>query len=345
MHDDIVLVRDPVFLKHRADEPHVEGPQRLLPILKLFEDPVLAAIPHFSPRELNPEIALKVHQRTLWEVLQSLRGKSGWIDPDTYYGKESVQTASLAAGAAVEAAEKIVAGDYRRGFVMIRPPGHHATPSRAMGFCLFNNVALAAHAILTLRPNAKVAIVDFDLHHGNGTQDAFYDDSRVLFLSSHRYPYYPGTGALPEVGIGKGKGLTINFPLDRPYGDDCLLSVYGQIVMPMLKAFGPDFILVSAGYDGHRNDPMAGLTLSTEAYEKMTQMLIAAAEMTTGKILFCLEGGYNPDALAESVRASLRALVESPRAAFPVGWSSRGEEPQLLERFTAFHKPFFPEIA
>ncbi|MEZ4752139.1 MAG: histone deacetylase [Bdellovibrionota bacterium] len=177
----------------------------------------------------------------------------------------------------------------RRGFALLRPPGHHSRPQTPMGFCLFNNIGVAAASLLQEFPTTRLAIVDFDLHHGNGTQESFLDNDQVLFLSSHRLPFYPGTGRMDEHGVGLGKGLTVNFPLPKAYADPVLVSIYGRFALPIIEAFRPDMILVSAGYDGHEGDPMQGLKLTTGFYGALTEALIAVAEkVSDGKILFLL---------------------------------------------------------
>src|SRR5688572_29508348 len=183
---------------------------------------------------------------------------------------------------------------------MVRPPGHHAVRDRAMGFCLFNNVAIGA-AKARARGLSRVAIVDYDVHHGNGTQWSFYDDPSVLFVSSHRYPFYPGTGTRDEIGVGKGKGTTLNFPLPLPYGDDFFIALYQELVCRPLREFAPDMVFVSAGFDGHRLDPMGGFTIDTPTYGVLARLLVDTAEKNGGKILFVLEGGYHPQALKDSV--------------------------------------------
>lgn len=252
----------------------------------------------------------------------------------------------LAAGSTADLALRIWNGEYRRGFSFVRPPGHHAVSNQAMGFCFFNNIAIAAAAVLEAAPQARVAIVDFDLHHGNGTQWSFYDRPEVLFLSSHRYPFYPGTGAFAELGNGKGKGATINLPLNSNFGDSFFISLYTQIVAPALEAFRPDMIFVSAGFDGHVLDPMQGFRLSTEGYAKLADLLIHSAEKISGKILFCLEGGYHPEALKASCAAVLNRILEAPRQIYSLSHDGKTDlgEAALIEEFRGGLIPYFPEL-
>ncbi|MBI4403350.1 MAG: histone deacetylase [Deltaproteobacteria bacterium] len=334
----VCLVRSPVFLKHKAPPDHPECEQRLTSIYSLFDERAdLAAIPVIEPSEASLQTLLKVHNKTIVEKLFSVAGKSGYLDADTYISPDSIQTARLAAGSCIEAARSIWTGLYKRGFCLIRPPGHHATPNEPMGFCLFNNSALAATALLEEKPNARLAIVDFDLHHGNGTQESFYANPNVLFISSHRHPFYPGTGNMQEVGEGPGKGATVNLPLGKKYGDEFFLALYSQVVGPILKAYQPEMILVSAGFDGHSQDPMQGFNLSTQAYGSIAEMLMVTADkICEGKILFILEGGYHPQALKNSVELILDKMIMQELSQKPFDQSF----PEI-ENFRAFFQPFF----
>jgi len=310
------------LLAHRPPQEHAENPRRLSSILTLFEPgTALERYPRLSARESTEAELLRLHAAEMVKQLLENRGASGWLDPDTYFSPESTRAALLAAGGTIDLALKVWRGELDRGFALVRPPGHHATPQRAMGFCLLNNVALAAQAILAESSQARIAIVDFDLHHGNGSQDSFYENPNVLFLSSHRFPFYPGTGTVDEVGNQKGLGSTLNFPLSQPYGREIFFPLYGGIVSAVLKTFRPDIILVSAGFDGHERDPMEGFSLTTEDYGVLAKMLIASAQETTGKILFVLEGGYHPDALRDSVKEVLVEMakpeIEMPKVELP----------------------------
>ncbi len=326
------------LLKHRSIEEHPENPERLSSILSLFQPgSPFNFYPRLQARTASEEELLRAHAREMVSSILSARNQSGFWDADTYYCPDSVQAALLAAGGTIDLATRIWKGELRRGFSLVRPPGHHATPQRAMGFCLFNNIALAAQAVLTESPRARLAIVDFDLHHGNGTQDLFYQNPNVLFLSSHRYPYYPGSGALDEVGLGKGKGTTLNFPLGSAVGRNVFIPLYAGLIPQILRDFKPEMIFVSAGFDGHVEDPMQGFALNTSDYGQIADYLIGSAEETSGKILFVLEGGYNPTALKDSVEIVLRKLAEASREAkrFPFGDSP------LIDPFIRQAKAFF----
>jgi acetoin utilization deacetylase AcuC-like enzyme len=270
---------------------------------------------------------LAVHERRLLEFVRSAASRGPqWLSPDTYILPASWEAACMAAGAAAAAVEAVVAGQVSNAFALIRPPGHHATPSQPMGFCLLNNIAIAARHALDSLGIERVAIVDFDVHHGNGTQDCFYDDGRVLFCSTHASPLYPGTGAADDVGIEDGYGATLNLPLPYETGDTGFQLIYDQVVLPALRRFAPQLILVSAGYDAHWDDPLGPLSLSIDGYQALTQRLVTLAdELCGGKIVLVLEGGYSLPALAGGVVASLCVLLGRELGADPLGPASQAE--------------------
>jgi acetoin utilization deacetylase AcuC-like enzyme len=224
----------------------------------------------------------------------------------------SLSAAYLAAGGALAAADAIVAGSVEHVFCAVRPPGHHAERDHAMGFCLFNNVAIAARYLQRRHAMARVLVVDWDVHHGNGTQHTFDDDPSVLFFSTHQYPYYPGTGRGTEAGVGRGAGATINVPMKAGQGDDAYREVFQKVLMPAADAFQPDFVIVSAGFDAHKDDPLAGMGLTEEGYADLTRMVVSIARRhSQGRVLSCLEGGYNLHALSASVERHVVALLDS----------------------------------
>lgn len=233
----------------------------------------------------------------------------GMLDEDTYCCPQSESVARNAAGGLIDLSMKVLDGSIANGFGITRPPGHHATADQTMGFCLFNSVAVAA-AALRLNGVARVAVVDFDVHHGNGTQDIFYEDGTVLYLSSHQYPHFPGTGLAEETGRGNGVGFTLNHPLKAGSGDTEFLAAYENNLIPALTRFAPEFILVSAGYDAHQQDPLAGLNVTTACFGKLSELLVqAAGDLCNGKIVFTLEGGYNPQALVGCIDATMQVLT------------------------------------
>jgi acetoin utilization deacetylase AcuC-like enzyme len=253
-----------------------------------------------APREATNDDLGRVHASEYVGLIQATRGQAVQLDADTYTSPDSEEVARLAAGAVLTAVDHVLDGPRRsRAFVMARPPGHHAEADRAMGFCLYNNIAVGA-AFARARGLSRVAIVDYDVHHGNGTQWIFYEDPTVLFISSHQFPFYPGTGAANETGRGPGAGFTINLPLPAGSGDAHFHEVYQTTVVPALDTFRPELLLVSAGFDAHERDPLAGMQLTTDGYGALTSQLLSAADdLCEGRIVFVTEGGYDLRALAE----------------------------------------------
>ena len=242
-------------------------------------------------------------------------GRHVRFDADTAAGPRSHAAALAAAGAVVDAVERVLDGSLDRAFCAVRPPGHHATPGRPMGFCLLNNVAIGAAAALA-RGLQRVAVIDFDVHHGNGTQEAFWRDPRVLFVSSHQFPYYPGTGALDEVGEGDGRGFTVNLPMPAGLGDGEYRRAYREIVEPIGRAFDPELVLVSAGFDIHRNDPLGGMGVTAAGFaELMDVCLSVASGAARGRLVAVLEGGYDLDGIAEASAAVVGRMLERPLTA------------------------------
>jgi acetoin utilization deacetylase AcuC-like enzyme len=304
------VIYDDTFLLH--DHPgHPERAARLRAITeRLAVDPVLRGLPASPAPDADPELLRAVHSdRHILTVERAAHSGGGWLDGDTYCTARSYDVALRAAGAAMRATELVMAGDARSAFGLVRPPGHHATPDQAMGFCLFNNAAIAARAAQRVHGVEKVAIVDIDVHHGNGTQDVFYEDPSVLYCSLHQWPLYPGTGMVSETGAGRGEGTTVNVPLPPGTDGASWLDAFESHVVPALRRHRPDLIVVSAGYDAHEADPLAELRLSTDTYARAAARLATlAGELCEGRMVWVLEGGYDLDALAASVGASLQAL-------------------------------------
>jgi acetoin utilization deacetylase AcuC-like enzyme len=261
-----------------------------------------------EPGQATRDELVRVHAPEYVDLIAETAGRAVALDPDTYTSPDSHATALLAAGAAIDAVDLVMGGRATAVLAMVRPPGHHAERARAMGFCLFNNAAVAAaHA----RANGarRVAIVDFDVHHGNGTQHSFESDSSVLYISLHQFPFYPGTGAADEIGAGEGRGFTVNLPLELGSVDDDYRVAFSEIVVPVLRQFAPDLVLVSAGFDAHERDPLAGQRLTTGAFAAMTMELRRVAEECCGgRLILVTEGGYDLRALAESLEAVIAAL-------------------------------------
>jgi acetoin utilization deacetylase AcuC-like enzyme len=304
------VVYDDTFLLH--DHPgHPENAARLRAITeRLATDPLLHGLAVSPAPDADPDVLLAVHtDQHVINIERAARGGGGWLDGDTYCTARSYDVALRAAGAAMRATEMVMQGTSRSAFALVRPPGHHATPSQAMGFCLFNNAAVAARSAQRLHGAARVAIVDIDVHHGNGTQDVFYEDPSVLYCSLHQWPLYPGTGRPQESGQGRGEGSTLNVPLPPGTDGERWMHAFESLVVPALEQHHPDLIVVSAGYDAHAADPLAGLRLSTDTYAQVASRLASlAGELCGGRTVWVLEGGYDLDALAASVSATLQSL-------------------------------------
>jgi len=305
---------DDIYLEHDPGSRHPESPGRLVAIRGVLEEcQVLSRWKCIAARPARlDEMELIHHPSLLKQVEQASSKGPSHLDPDTVVSAGSFRSALFAAGGTLECVDAVCSGTVRRAFAFVRPPGHHAEPDRAMGFCLFNNVALAAAYARIEHHLERVAVVDFDLHHGNGTQACFYDDPNVLYISSHQYPFYPGTGGFEEIGIRQGQGFTVNFPLPKGTGDEVFIPLYSKIVRPILERYQPQLILVSAGFDSHFLDPLGGLRVTSAGYASAVASLIRAADdLCGGKICLLLEGGYSLEALKDCTRLIV-ARMEAP---------------------------------
>ena len=305
------LFTDDLFLEHNTGPDHPENYQRLIHIRERLEkQKYYGKLKMLDRRFATPDQIGLIHDAKYVKLVKEFCDKQGgFLDGDTICSKRSYEAASLAAGAGLEAADKIIAGDISRALLLLRPPGHHSLQSRAMGFCLFNNIAICARHLQSLGLS-NIAILDWDVHHGNGTEAVFYDDPSVLFISIHQYPHYPGTGAAEDTGEGAGTGYTLNIPMAEGSGVLEYQAAFRNSVLPKLKEFKPDALLVSAGFDAHKDDPLAGIMLTTASFEWMTvQVREFADEYCQGRLVSFLEGGYNLGALSDSVETHAAALL------------------------------------
>lgn len=329
--NDVFLVGDRRMTAHDPGQGHPERPARLDAVLDALEDKDI------TPAQPAPRDTLeRIHPVGYVDAIEALRGQRARVDADTVVSERSVEAALLAAGAAVQAVEAIARGHSRRAFAFTRPPGHHAEPQRPMGFCLLSNVAIAAAHARAALGYERVLVVDWDVHHGNGTQRAFWDRDDVLFFSLHQSPLYPGGGEVAERGHGPGEGHTINLPLPAGCGDGGYRAAFDDVLRPLAQRFAPDLILVSAGYDAHRADPLGGMEVSTEGFASLCGVVRDIAdEHADGALALVLEGGYDLDALSASVRSCVEVLEGStpPPRARP---STR--EAQIVESLAAMHR-------
>jgi acetoin utilization deacetylase AcuC-like enzyme len=305
----LILISSERFAEHQTPPGHPEGPERAEVMDAVAAQWRKLGGEVVAPRQATREQLARVHDADYLRRISETAGRAVALDQDTYTSPDSYEIALLAAGAAIDAIERVMGGSHKVALALVRPPGHHAERHRAMGFCLFNNVAVAAAHARTLGAE-RVAIVDFDVHHGNGTQHQFEDDPSVLYVSLHQWPYYPGTGASDETGVGAGRGFTVNLPLEAGAVDADYRLVFDQVVIPVLRQFKPDVLLVSAGFDAHERDPLANMRLTTASFGAMTSELgRLAEECCQGRMALVTEGGYDLRALAASLDAAVKVLA------------------------------------
>jgi acetoin utilization deacetylase AcuC-like enzyme len=307
------IVKDKRYLQHSAGFAHPESPQRLAAIYEMLENPVMSwKFTEIEPREATHDEIATVHSSSYINFVASTAGQDFvMLDPDTATSPETYQIAKLAVGGVCNAIDCVVSGEVDNAFAFVRPPGHHAERDAAAGFCIFNNVAIGAmHAILK-HDMKKVLIVDWDLHHGNGTQHIFYNDPRVLYFSTHQYPYYPGTGGIEEIGCGQGEGYTINVPLRGGARDEDFVKIFRRILEPVALEFDPEIVLLSAGFDIYYQDPLGGMRVRPEGFAAMARILLNIAEACCqGRFVAVLEGGYHIQGLTKSVKAVLEEMLD-----------------------------------
>jgi len=320
-------VYDPLYLEHNLAQ-HPENKRRLEQAMAhLKASGLLQRMTPLKARDADVDEIASVHRHSYISRVRDMAERGGGhLDPDTYVAPRSYAAALRAAGGLLTAVEAVLENKVNNAFALVRPPGHHALADRAMGFCLFNNIAIAAQYALQRYSLERVLIVDFDLHHGNGTQDAFYKEPRVLYFSTHQYPYYPGTGHWTETGQGPGKGYTVNVPLPAGTGDAGYQRVFADILVPLAQRYKPQLILASAGYDAHWADPLGMMLLSVSGYAELMRTLVTLAdELCAGHLVLTLEGGYNLNAQALSIAATFAMLLGDSNVDDPLGPARHSE--------------------
>jgi acetoin utilization deacetylase AcuC-like enzyme len=324
----LTVIASERFAEHQTPPGHPESPERAAVMDIVANEWRGRRGEIVAPREVTREQLARVHDEAYLDRIAATSGRAVALDPDTYTSPETAEIARLSAGAMVQAVERVMGSAGSRAFAMVRPPGHHAERDRAMGFCFYNNVAVAAAHALAIGAG-RVAIVDYDVHHGNGTQHMFGRRADVLYVSTHQYPYYPGTGAATEIGEGAGRGFTVNLPLEAGATGDDYRVTFDEVILPVLRQFAPDLLLISAGFDAHERDPLGGMRLTTQVFQAMTAALRRVAdECCKGRIAAVTEGGYDFRALRDSLQTVVDVLAPdtSPAPDWPAATvrSTRG---------------------
>ncbi len=343
------VVWDPVYLEHVTDDGHPDHPRRLKPLYRRLQDPLVKIrFTTIVPPAATDEEILLVHSPSyLKQVKATATFPASALSADTLTCDRSFPVAAKAVGGTIEAIRQVLAGTLSHALVLARPPGHHAERTRAMGYCIFNNVAIGCMAARTAMGLARVMVVDWDLHHGNGTQHIFERDPSVFFFSSHQFPHYPGTGHFTETGRGPGEGTTMNVPMSRGCGDGEFAALYQRLLTPVVRAFEPQLILVSAGFDIHAADPLGGMKVTPAGFAGLTRLILDVARQTcAGRVVFCLEGGYNADALADSALAMIDELTG--RTSTDVDAMAASADPgrlnPIVDRCIHTHRWFWKEL-
>jgi acetoin utilization deacetylase AcuC-like enzyme len=345
------IVKDWRYLKHGAEFTHPETPQRLASIYEMLDNPDMSwKFIGIDARHATREELERVHRPSYIDYIAATAGKQMFmLDPDTVATPETYDVARLAAGGVIQAIDSVISGETDNAFALVRPPGHHAQESEAAGFCVFNNIAVGARHALAERKLERILIVDWDLHHGNGTQDIFYGDRQVLYFSMHQFPAYPGRGALTVWGAGAGLGYTLNIPLNPGADDNFYVRILQEILRPVSVSFQPEILLVSAGFDTYVGDPLGSMKVTPEGFACMTRVLLDLAdECCGGRMVVVLEGGYHILGLTKSVRAVLLEMLGETRvkeeALSRMAAATDEREYRQLGKVRAQFSPFWPVL-
>lgn len=337
------IVKDKRYLNHNPGAYHIESPQRLEAIYQYLEmSKVSQFYQEISPRFAKEEEICLIHTMDYFQSIADTAGRSVMLDPDTVTSEKSYETACLAVGGVLNLMEVIFSNKIHNGFALVRPPGHHAEKDQAMGFCIFNNIAIGASYALKKQWASRILIVDWDVHHGNGTQNAFYHSSKVLYFSTHQYPHYPMSGRLEEMGEGEGRGYTVNVPLSAGHGDRDYLYIFDHLLRPIAYDFRPEVILVSAGFDPYVNDPLSDMNLTVKGFAYLAQVLRdIAKELCNNHLIFILEGGYALEGLAQSIEAIIKVLLGEDSGP-PKDFYKNYNPSNSIKKAMNFHKQFWP---
>lgn len=342
------IVKDTRYLQHSAGFAHPESPERLAAIYEMLENPLMDwKFIHIEPREATHKEIEMIHSPSYVNFIASTAGqRCVYLDPDTSTSPETYEIAKLAVGGVCNAIDSVIKGNADNAFAFVRPPGHHAEKDTAAGFCVFNNIAIGAMHAISKYGFKRILIVDWDLHHGNGTQHSFYKDPRVLYFSTHQYPYYPGTGSLQEFGQVAGEGYTINVPLQEGAGDAAFVKIFHKILQPVALEYKPELVLLSAGFDTHFQDPLGGMRVTPEGFAAMTRILLNIADSCCqGRFVAVLEGGYHIVGLTRSVKAVLEEMLDETNVTeeklSSLGKGVDEETEQLINKVISRIRPYW----
>ena len=328
------IVLDKLYVDHDNGPGHPETFERILAIVDMLQfTKMMDEVVRIEPKDATREDITRVHTEEHFDKIASTKGKPKvFLDADTSTCSVTFDAALRAAGGTISAIDSVLDGEVDRAFPIVRPPGHHAEADRPMGFCFFNNIAVGASYLTDVKGLERVMVIDWDVHHGNGTQNIFYDSNKVLFFSTHQFPFYPGTGSSEEIGTGEGAGYTVNVPMQPGMGDNEFIRIFEELLKPVIDQYKPQFILVSAGFDIFFEDPLGGMKVSPEGFAKLTRLLTDEADkICDGNIIFLLEGGYNLDGLWISTKEMLEEMLDKKQTSYDIG-NSETKVDELIEK-------------